>query len=347
MDIVYTFDDGYSIVTAVSLLSLLENNKDESIINIYIIDCGISKENIKKFVKLGEKYKRKIYFINGKNMEYKIPISLELSYWSFVCYVRLFFCELLPYVDKVIHIDCDTLILKNIREVYNTDLKDNLCAGCYDCLPTPKYMAGFDKETAYISNGFLIFDLKKMREEKIQEKFVDYIVKKKGILPHLDQDVVNAVLRNRIKILPAKYNLMTYTITFKEKSLEFFDDNDVYYNKQQIHDALINPSIIHFVGFRFVSKPWLQPCYHEYNKEWIKYYNEINIVFDDDRNIIKAKKKKYGIIREIICLFWNIAWKISFMREIEFKIEKRRIKKKYLININKDANMSKEQHLDF
>ena len=48
MNIVYSADDNYARHAGISIMSLLDNNKISDIINIYIIDNGISEENRKK-----------------------------------------------------------------------------------------------------------------------------------------------------------------------------------------------------------------------------------------------------------------------------------------------------------
>lgn len=325
MNVVYTFDDGYSVITATSMVSLFENNKCVQELNVYIVDCGISETNKLRFIDLCKKYKRNLYFVNGKNFEKKIPIKLNCLNWSFVCYVRLFFCELFPKLERILHIDCDTLVRNRLTEVYDINMYNNLCAACYDCLPSIKYAAGFEKDDVYFSNGFLLFNLDKMRKERIQEKFIQYIIDKKGNFPHLDQDVLNAVLKGRILKLHPKFNVMTYTLAFNELSCEFFE-NEPYYTKKEISDALADPYLIHFVGYKFISKPWAQPCYHPFNKEWIKYYKKI--AFEDNGNTIKFKKKKYGIIREIIVYLWNICHKIKFINKYIFYFEKYNVRKK-------------------
>lgn len=263
-------------------------------------------------------------------MEKRIPVKLNLSYWSFTCYIRLFFSELLPDLERVLHIDCDTIIKGTLEEIYQSEFQNNLCGACYDCLPTPKIMAGLSKQTSYFSNGILLFNLKQMRKEHTQEKFINYIVEQKGELPHLDQDVVNFILHGRIFLLPAKYNLMTQTILFGEKSCNFFRKNEPYYTPAELYEAIKSPSVVHLVGYKFVSRPWEQPCYHPYNKEWMEYYKKIE--FKDNEILLKRKSKKYGLVREIVCLIWNIGYRISFFRSIEFSIEKNRleqIRKKY------------------
>ena len=333
MDVVYTFDEGYSSITAVSLISLLENNKDVPKLNIHIVDCGISNNSKEKFMKLCKDYSRSLYFVNGKNLENKIPIQLDCLSWSFVCYVRLFFSELFPDIDKLLHIDCDTIVRTRIDELFNLDIKNNYCAACYDCLPSIKYAVGFKNRDKYYSNGLILFNLHKMRKDSIQEKFVNHIVEKKGSFPHLDQDVLNHVSKDMIYTLHPKYNLMTYTAVFKEKSCDFFE-NEPYYSEKEILEAISNPSVIHYVGFNFVSKPWQQPCYHPYNDEWLSYYEMTG--FDESSNLTKYHRKKYGICREIIVYSWNVLYKWKLTRKILFNIEIKRVNKK--INFFKRGN---------
>ena len=323
MNIVYTFDDGYVDIAAVSILSLLENNKEVNNLHIIIVNCGISAANISFLTSLVNRYSRTVEFVNGKNMEKRIPIELELSYWSFVCYVRLFFSELLINYDKVMHIDCDTLVLGNLETVYNSDMYGNMCSACLDCVPSVKYAAGLQEKDYYFSNGFIIFDLKKMRENSIQDRFIDYIIEKNGKLPHLDQDVLNVVLKNKIQVLNPEYNMMTITLLYGEKSYQFFKD-EPYYSQSQIQSALQSPKIVHLVGYRYSSKPWTQPCYHPYNSVWKKYYEKLG---RDDKQIFKYKKKKYGFIRELICIIWNMGYSIKMIRNIQFLLEKQRIRK--------------------
>ena len=173
MNIVYTFDDGYSSVTAVSIKSLLETNKSVKDLKIFIVDCGISNINIENFKDLANEYNREIYFVNGKGYENKIPVKLDLLYWSFVCYVRLFFSDIFPCLDKVLHIDCDTLVLDSLEKLYESDLEGNYCGACYDCIPTSKYACGMNVKDRYYSNGLILFDLKRMRDDNIQDKFIN------------------------------------------------------------------------------------------------------------------------------------------------------------------------------
>ena len=54
---------------------------------------------------------------------------------SLSTFSRLYLGDLLPdYVTKSLYLDCDLLILKNISEMYNTNIQDYYCAGVNDCI---------------------------------------------------------------------------------------------------------------------------------------------------------------------------------------------------------------------
>lgn len=322
MDIVYTFDNGYSEITAVSLVSLLESNIECENLNLHIVDCGINEDNKENLRKLVKKYDRTIDFVPAVDISKRIPVALEAGYWSVVCYVRLFFAEMFPDLDRILHIDCDTIIRSNIEQVYITDIEEFACAACYDCLPSPKHSAGFKDNEKYFSNGFILFNLKLIREQKIEDKFINYIISKKGILPHLDQDVISATLKGMIFLLPPEYNMMSVTLALEEKCCDTFKDKGSYYSKTAISKAVEAPIIVHFVGYRYYSRPWAQPCYHPYNDEWINYYKKCS--FNKDLPLLNKRKKKHGVLENFVLYLWNNVRKVSIIRNIQDKIELRR-----------------------
>lgn len=318
MNIVYTFDDGYSAIAAVSICSLLTNNNKTEELRIYIVDCGISEENRTAIENLVSSFGRNTVFVGALDLDHRIPMRLHTGYWSTVCYVRLFFAEMFPDLDKIMHIDCDTIIRGSLEEAYKTDMEDYYCAACYDCVAASKRKLGLPNYKPYLSNGFIVFDLEKMRRDDIVERFVQYIVEKKGELPHLDQDVLSEVLGENTQILHPKYNLMSITTAYGPDSVAFFDD-DPYYSKMELKEAVANPAIVHFVGNRFMNRPWEQPCYHPYNNEWLDYYKEtvkIDNIFEMD--IISQR----SLIRRLAAIIWRMGFELPPIRKLELKFDR-------------------------
>ena len=85
--------------------------------------------------------------------------------------LRVFYTKLFPHLDKIIAFDNDTIVNKNVSELWDIDLGDNYMAGVRD---TEK----FNRNMLYVNVGVIIYNLKKIREDKKDEegkKIIDYI----------------------------------------------------------------------------------------------------------------------------------------------------------------------------
>ena len=72
LNVLYQTDDNYAPIAGVSMTSLFETNQHLDEINIYMLDAGISKENLEKYHALCQKYGRTIHIIDSKPIEEKI-----------------------------------------------------------------------------------------------------------------------------------------------------------------------------------------------------------------------------------------------------------------------------------
>ena len=325
MNVVYTFDDGYTMITMVSLVSFLESNREVEEVNLFIVDCGISESNKGLLESISRFFGRSITFRKAIDLKERIPIGLNAAYWSTVCYVRLFFADMFPELDRIMHIDCDTVVRGNLSEIYEVEMRGRVCAACYDCVAASKRKIGIPNPKPYISNGLLVFDLKGLREQRIEEEFVKYIVEKEGNLPHLDQDVISAVIGERTIILPPKYNLMSITVAYGELCGAFFDENDPYYKKEELKEAASNPIVVHYVGNRFMGRPWVRPCFHPFNDEWRKHYKKVGQITGVED---LAGIKRWKFIRALAGFIWNIGHKIGFIRRLELAFDVQYYRKK-------------------
>jgi lipopolysaccharide biosynthesis glycosyltransferase len=68
MNIVYASDDNFAEIMGVSMLSLFENNKDESEIVAYVLDSDIKDDNREKLESLAKQYGRQLVFVSTKDV---------------------------------------------------------------------------------------------------------------------------------------------------------------------------------------------------------------------------------------------------------------------------------------
>lgn len=286
-NVCFAADDNYSSYLDIVLISLFENNKFDDI-NVFILDSGISNDNGQIIKNTCDKYSANVSFINVENIEDKFDISLNKmkvkGNFSLATYSRLFLVSLLPNdVDKVLYLDCDALVLGSFEPIWNLDLSNYLAGGVLALNGNDDVKKAIDLGSSdkYINAGMLLVNLKKWREENIEEKLLDELIRlnNKGIHFGMDQGVINSVLKGQILILDPEYNLegslhnTGYDITMKLHNNVQKD----YYDKSTLDNAINHPVFQHFcVGpGEFYNRPWLNP-HHENRKEYENYFEKSN-----------------------------------------------------------------------
>ena len=147
----------------------------------------------------------KIEFININNLlEYVKQDSPNYNTkYTKLSYLRCYFSKILNE-DKILYLDVDTLVVDNIQELWKLNLKDNVIAGVHELGEWNKYLNTYGLDDTYINSGVLLMDLKKIREEKLDDSMIYLLNHNKYAFP--DQDVINLVCRNRIHHLNNIYN---------------------------------------------------------------------------------------------------------------------------------------------
>lgn len=265
--IFYACDDNFVKYTIVSLKSLIENANNNYQYKIYILITNISNEmamNVKEL----ERENVDIEFVNVISYLNEINKTLPIrDYYSKTTYYRLFIATMFPQYDKVIYIDSDTIVLKDISKLYNHNLKNNFVGACHEqaMLQTEVFgnyveqVLGISRNN-YFNAGLLLINCKQFRENNILLKFTK-LLKEYTFVVTQDEDYLNILCQNRVLWLDDSWNVEVYgNINVKEEDI----------------------NIIHFI---MVSKPWhysncrLQDYFWKYAKETKVYQlilNELN-----------------------------------------------------------------------
>lgn len=305
--VVYSSDNNYAQHTGVSILSLLEENKHFDSIEVYVIDNQISKENKLKLTKLINEYNRRIIFIDFNKYKNMLKLNMQWNI-SISAYARLFISSMIPNdVDKVLYFDCDSVIVDKLDDLWNIDINNYYVAGVADTVSSvTKSAVGIEEEGNYINSGMLLINLKKWREDNIQNKFIEFIDSYNGCVIHHDQGVINGVLYKHSKVLSPKYNLMTVYYTMKrENILSYYGVNETFYSKIEIEEALENPIYIHYTP-GFTTRPWIKGCKHPKKDVYIKY-----LKMSPWSNYKLERNNQKARVKIINCLYNNLPFKVA------------------------------------
>lgn len=271
LNVVYSSDNNYAQHVGISMLSLFENNKDFDHIHIYLIENNISAENKSKLELVCKKYKRTIKFLGFNEISKKLKLNIG-NQISLNSYARLFLPSVIESsIDKILYLDCDSIINGSLQELWRTDLSEHYVAGVCDTVSeNTKVKINMDVQSSYINAGMLLINLKMWREEEIERKFVEFIAANNGQVFHHDQGTINAVLHHKFKILHPKYNAMTIFFTMRRTEImQYYGLND-YYSEAELKASIDTPVFIHFTP-AFVNRPWVKGCKHPLAAQYQKY----------------------------------------------------------------------------
>ena len=275
--IFYAIDDGYAKFVAVSIKSLIMNANNNYNYDINVIYENLSEENAQKLKSLETDNVKIILTEMNQNLSMitdKLGNRLREYTFTLTIFFRLFIPVMFPKYDKCIYVDADTIISDDISRLYNEDLGNNYL-GCIVDKSTidNEILAGYFEEVVgiprdkYINSGVLLMNSKKLRELKIDEKFLDLYTKYGFDVIAPDQDYINSMCYGHIKYLSDIYDAMPNP------------------NNKEVE----NPVIIHYNLF---LKPWQYDDVQYYDYFWkyaksTPFYDEIleikNSYTDEDR----------------------------------------------------------------
>lgn len=278
MNIGYIFDDGFVLPAAVSIYSLLANNKHIDEINIYILDDGISEENKDLFKIMIAEFDRKVDFVSVKPIkDYLSTITKYNWNGSYSTYIRLMLNSIFPDSnDRIMMIDADTIVVGKIDALNTFDLDDKPCAMALEAMPISYYRYSGLGMNKLINGGLLIIDLKKWREIHAETQIIDFLtnIREKNMLT--DEDVLSVLFKDNFSVIPAKYNCLAQYYFYASKFYyHFFGWNKLYekgafYSLDELEDARDNAIILHCIDSH-TNRPWHKNNNHPYSKVFDEY----------------------------------------------------------------------------
>ncbi len=276
MFIAYSSSDLYSELAAISIVSVLENNKDVDEITFFIIEKGISEEHKADITAMVERYGRKVIFLPEVDAEKISNTKISVWKWHISAFARLFMLHVIPQgVDRLIYIDCDTIARKPLTDLWNFDLENGWIAGADDCRGILyRKNLGLSDDSSYMNSGVMVIDLNSWRENSVEEDFIAFIKKYNGDITYLDQGVLNGVLnaQGKIKILPIRYNAQSACYYLGYDGLQLCRKPVWAYTRQDFDADIKDPAVVHFTScFYSGTRPWEKEDGHPYRREFLSY----------------------------------------------------------------------------
>ncbi|NVN43538.1 DUF4422 domain-containing protein [Asaia siamensis] len=207
--------------------------------------------------------KGSLSFLDCQHMYSDVSTHMHFSPATFY---RLSLGELLPNHTRALYVDCDTIVLADLCQLWDTQLDGAVIAATPDlimknfvkagvrslsetgAIPAGRYLSNYlglkAKGDAYFQAGIILFDLDAFRRADI----ADVAIKDLSTRCYwfLDQDILNKYLIGKVRMLDTSWNCVN-------SIGEIFPHLSADWQAKVLED-LKNPKVVHYAGYE--AKPW-------------------------------------------------------------------------------------------
>lgn len=298
--IMLCFNDNYVIPAGVAIYSMLINFSKDYHYDIYILHSDITEIHQKKLVENVKDFSNvSLNFMDmGNRFEDLYGKTSRKAHWSKEIYYKFIPAEIFPQYDKIIITDVDVVFERDFSKIYEEfDVNEEyyLAASIQiyhkdfynSAIPVlSEYFKSEEIDKIWFAGGLYIYNLKKIREDNIIHKFINYAQKNLNRLRCPEQEVISLVCYPKIKKLPV--NSLVSTMSY-----DMFDrhdyDNAMWYSESEVIYAFENPIQLHYAG---PLKPWNIPTITKADI-WYRYLASTNFYIEQmDKFMLKPKNPK-------------------------------------------------------
>lgn len=260
--LVLSADDAYIPYVSVLLRSLQRAASTHQLYDVLVMHTDIAAAHRTTLVQqLSDTPNVLLRFIDVTEPAQRCAKLFTRGHFRIETYYRLLLPELLPAYHKVLYLDSDMVIERDIAELFRTDLEGNLLGAVKD-VDTAGAYNGYRKNYAhylddvlkmkdpydYFQAGTILFDLDRFRETYTVEEMLDLAASYDWIL--LDQDVLNRLAEGRVKFLDYAWNVVTDWKGIRVSDIISLAPESMRSAYLASREA---PGIIHYAG---PDKPW-------------------------------------------------------------------------------------------
>jgi lipopolysaccharide biosynthesis glycosyltransferase len=279
MNIVLCMNSRYVMPSIVCMASVLENNINP--IDFYILYSYLEEKEINLIKETINTYSKESSLILIKVQDDVFKDS-PIYGRSREAYFRLLIPKLLPKnLERCLYLDGDTIVNRSLGEFYNLSFDNKAIIACEDLGEIMFFhkerhkVLNIPTEFKYFNSGVLLFNLNYFKEYFDLNNISNFIKNNNDKLKFLDQDVLNALFYDKVKIMTGvSFNYM-----------------EILINTLLTNENMEKVTIIHFL-----QKPWRYNYKGINAKYWWKY----------GKKIYKFEYVKFSILNLIYKIFLGL-----------------------------------------
>lgn len=280
INILFCSDEGYAPKLAVALSSLLDSNKKlQNELHIIIRTNNMTSKTAAELRTVCVNYglpEEQLEIVYTEELCKQLEAEKVKKFKdSYMCYFKLFGLDKLlkDGEDRLLVIDCDTLICDSVEALYHYDLLDQAVGAVKEF---PSKFAKHDNGVEEYNTGVLLWNIKKYCELELEKKMKRTIEKiKEDEWKTGDQTVFSLCLEpmGMVCRLPLRYNFIMNQFAFSYDEFSYIHNikKGVYYSTEEYETARKGPCIIHLISGIFIVSPWYYEGNRKLKKIWDSY----------------------------------------------------------------------------
>lgn len=277
-------DDGYAMPLAVTVRSLLDHLAPGRRLSLYLLDGGISDESYRRLLASWDTDRLELHVVrpDAKRLS-DLKVSQHVNHLT---YYRILLPELLPSsLGKVVYLDADLLIRRDISELWDQPLDDSWALAAQDCAapffdaavaaanfpkcrpyvaalrPVPNFRdLGLSPNSPYLNGGVLAIDLDAWRRHDLANRMLACLRDNAEFVLWWDQYALNVALEGHWRPMDPRWNQGAYLFEYPDWQRSPFDE-------RVFHQLKDDPWIVHFSS---PLKPWSSGSSHPYRMQFFE-----------------------------------------------------------------------------
>ena len=250
--VAFIADDNYAIPAGVAIQSLIDHYTGDDLLSVYVGVVHVKEDKKDAICALStEKVNVQLLEVDDSCVT-GLEKYQSSNYLTTAMYLRACLPRLLPQYDKILYLDGDILVRKDLTPFLQTDVEGYYAAVVAD-MSAIKTLH-WDKRLhrmRYFNSGVMLMNAKRLREENMEEKFFRARVDHPEFIC-ADQDILNFICQDEVKFMPLRWNLMMYNLLKDKFTLN--EINTLYQTDySSLEEMEKDAAIIHLTN---AYKPW-------------------------------------------------------------------------------------------
>ena len=259
---VFSFNNKYCKYFATTLQSIIENSQPEEKYDIIVFNSDLTPNN-KRLLEgmLTANFSLRFFDVSDYILNNFPNINLKtMNNWTVEIYNRIFIPLLMPEYKKVLYLDTDIVINDSLKELFNISFDGRQILAVRDATAQILHIKEFQErkehiknrlkiknENDYFNSGMIMFNIPAIDKNKYKILIEESFKQEKLLYP--DQDILNIIFENKVKLIPSKWNFCCGIFIWNKNFMNSIEGDYL----SDIESAFAKPIVLHYTS---PQKPW-------------------------------------------------------------------------------------------